>query len=253
MALFSPQTDYFQFSIRLKKAESYVFYTIFVLSLIFTIFNKVELGNFLSISSLIILTILKFIIEHYQEKGECSRRKDFIDNSFGTKLHFLSSVDYYDNDEIETGLYKALINIFENSYFSLKVTSVMKRNTIIKNTCLFLIIIGFSIYGFKNSTFALPILQLFLSKYFIEDLIIILNYNSKVESIFTIIMNIFSDGFSKNTINTNIVQAKIIQIIIEYETNISHSKLFLDSKIFNNLNHELTTEWTKIKNKYLIE
>lgn len=253
MARFSPQTNFFQLSMKLKKTENYIFYSIFILSLIFTYLDNSKYVNYLSILSLIILTILKFIIEHYQEKGECSRRKDFFDNSFGSKFSVTSSLDYYDNNEIDTGLYKVLVNVYENSYFSSAITSAMKKSILVKNVFLIIIVIGFSIYGFKNSNFALPILQLFLSKYFIEDLITISNYNAKVESIFEKITSIFAEGLSKNNINNTINQSKVISILIEYETNISHSKLFLDSKIFNKLNSELTNKWSEIKNKYEIE
>lgn len=254
MALFSPQTDFFKLSIRLSKIETYTFYSITFLSIFFTIINLTTLGNILSILSIIILSVLKYITAYYQEKGESNRRNDFIDNSFGTKLSLDSSIGYYDNDEINNGLYKALVNLFENSYFSLQVTNVMKNKIIIKNVILLIILSISCIYGLSNSSLGLPLLQLFLSKYFIEDLIVLFNYNSKVETIFDNVKSIFDEGlFDKPDISSNIINGKVIKILIDYETNISNSKLLLDSKIFNQLNDELTSKWSAIKNKYSIK
>ncbi|WP_394900163.1 hypothetical protein, partial [Clostridium butyricum] len=77
--------------------------------------------NYLSIFSLIFLSILRYTREYYQEKGEAIRRADLIDNSFGTKLSIKSSLDYYSNDDVNNSLYKILINIFENCFFHLQL------------------------------------------------------------------------------------------------------------------------------------
>lgn len=129
----------------------------------------------------------------------------------------------------------------------------MKKKSIIINSGFSILIICLSIYGFKNNALALPILQLFLSKYFIENLITIFNYSSNVDSTLKDIRKLFSNGISKDSMKNVIIQGQVIYIIIKYETNISHSKLFLDSNIFNNLNTILTNDWKQIKNKYSIE
>lgn len=252
MALFSPQTDYFKVAANLKKAASISFFIIFSLSLLFTFFNSNTLINTLSILALILIFLFDIFIEYYREKGELNRRKDFIDNSFGTKLSINSSILYYDNEEICDGLYKALVNVFENSFFSLKITNKMKNQALCKNIIMLVLVVICAFYGFSNSSLALPILQLFLSKYFIEDILTLFKYNSKVEYIFQDIVRLFSNGLSKRTLTTNLTQATVIHILIEYEANIANSKLFLDTKIFNKLNSSLTNEWIKIKEKYSI-
>lgn len=48
------------------------------------------------------------------------RRKGFIDNSLGTKLLEKPVLNYYDNDSIEKGPYKMLVNCYENCFFTYK-------------------------------------------------------------------------------------------------------------------------------------
>lgn len=252
MSLFSPQSDYFKMAVKINKFSNTLFLIIFSLSIIFTLSNSSIYINAVSIFSLIMLLFFDTLTKYYQTKGDYNRRKDFIDNSFGTKLSIKSSISYYDNEEINQGLLKALVNVFENSFFSLNVTNEMKRKALFKNTIMFVIVIACAFYGFSNNSLALPILQLFLSKYFVEDILILYKYNSKVESIFDGITKMFANELFNNRLNINLEYANILHILIEYEVNIANSNLFLDSKIFNRLNTQLTNEWSTIKEKYRI-
>lgn len=47
------------------------------------------------------------------------------------------------------------------------------------------------------------------------------------------------------------VELMLIRALVEYEVNIAESNLLLDSKIFNEMNLELTKEWQEIKVKYM--
>lgn len=250
MSLFSPQSDYFKMAVKINNFSNTLFWIIFALSILFTLSDSSICINAVSILSLIMLFFLDMLTKYYQCKGDFNRRKDFIDNSFGTKFSIKSSISYYDNEEINQGLLKALVNVFENSFFSLNVTNEMKKQALFKNTIMFIIVIACAFYGFSNNSLALPILQLFLSKYFVEDMLILYKYNSKVESIFNNITNMFSNELFNNKLNVNLVHANIIHMLIEYEVNIANSNIFLDSKIFNRLNTELTNEWSIIKKKY---
>lgn len=56
------------------------------------------------------------------------RRKGFIDNSLGTKLLEKPVLNYYDNDSIEKGPYKMLVNCYENCFFTYNIIKVMLLN-----------------------------------------------------------------------------------------------------------------------------
>lgn len=251
MAKSSPQTNYFMRAKNLNKWYENLFIGIFLLSIIFTYFKIKILGDIFSIIFIFVLGILKYLIKHYQEKAEVIRRKDFIDNSFGTKLHNQSSIEYYDNEEIEKGLYKMMVNLFENSLFSKEVSDKMKSKAMVHSIIPSIIVLGFAIFGFSRNQIALPILQLFLSQLFILKVIIIWEYNKKVENTFNKILNLFD---SPKKIKEDIINYKpqILNILVEYECNISNSNLFLDGKIFDKLNPELTKEWEDMKNRYKI-
>lgn len=250
MSKYSPQTNYFDKVKFWNKAYNYTFWIIFLLSIIFAFGSFNQITEYLSILALFILNILKFIANHFHENGEFERRKDMIDNSLGSMYIHDSSVEYYDNDEITTGYLKLLMNLFENSYFSYEISKRMKDKILIRNLLLSIIIIGFSIYGFSKSDIALPILQLLFSQYFLIELINITKYNSRAKKCFDRIKELLSNNEITKE-NASEFKASIISILINYETNISSTKLMLDSKIFNELNEQLTQDWETIKNKYI--
>lgn len=244
MSKLCPQKNYFKIAQKFNKFYEITFKIIMLMSVI-AIFLKLDiLINIFSILSLVILGILKYLVQYNQEKAETIRRKDFIDNSFGTKLHEKSSIEYYDNDEIEEGFYKMSINLFENVFFSSKVSQKMKSKALISSIIPGFIVLGFAIFGFFSSPIALPILQIFLSQLFLSKLVLINDYNKKIEIFFDQLKKIFN---SSDLLRS---QPEIISILIAYESNISNHKLFLDDKIFEKLNPKLTEEWNEIKKKY---
>lgn len=249
MSRYAPQRNYFDIAEKLNKWESIIFIISFIFSLIFSIYLKdSNFSSIVSIILLVILTVLTFSTAYYQNKGDTIRRRDFIDNSFGTKLTIYSSVDYYTNSEVEFGMNKALINVFENLFFSLNIVKKMKNNSVIKMSIGLLILLLFATYGFANSLLALPILQLFLSKYFIEEFILLNNYVRELE----ILEQEIIDVLTIKEMNMVIREGRIMKILIGYECNISYSKIMLDSKIFNRMNDELSLKWNEIKIKYNI-
>lgn len=249
MAKYSPQTNYFKTSKKLTQIYNYTFWIIFLLSMVLSIFKQAFWVSCLSIFSIILLSILELVSDNFKIKAEKIRRMDFIDNSFGTKLVHDSSDDYYDNDELEPGINKAILNLFENSFFSMRVSEEMMRKHFGKNIIFTVIIIGFAIYGFSNSVISLPILQLYLSRYFILNMIKLKSFHDSVEANFNDLKSI-TEKLGDNRKLTD-VELMLIRALVEYEVNIAESNLLLDYKIFNEMNLELTKEWQEIKVKYM--
>lgn len=249
MSSYAPQKNYLDIAANLNKLENTVFTISFIVSIVFSIWLKdSKISSIVSILLLIILTVLTFTTAYYQNKGDMIRRRDFIDNSFGTKLTIDSSVNYYTNEEVSCGINKALINVFENLIFSLSISRKMRSISIKKMGVGILVLIFFAIYGFANSVLALPILQLFLSKYFIEEFILLNNYVKELELLEQEIIELLT----VNEMDLVIREGKIIKILIAYECNISYSKIIIDSKMFFKMNSELSLKWDKIKLKYNI-
>lgn len=248
MSEYTPQTNYFNLANFLSKLENFLFVISFLISIFLSIFLKDSIiSDILSILFLVSLTIISFAQSYYQNKGEYKRRLDFIDNSFGTKFIIDTSIGYFSNSNVDIGLKKALVNVFENLFFSSYIANKMKNKSLIKMIIGVFIMLGFCIYGLANSSLGLPILQLFLSKYFIEDFILLNNYTKTLESIEKDIINIIECDTSLDKVK---VEANIVKILISYESNISFSKILLDNNIFNKYNEYLSKKWIEIKNKY---
>jgi len=251
MAKYSPQTNYFKTSKKLTRIYNYIFWIIFLLSIILSLQNEAFWVNCLSISLIILLSIFELVSKHFKSRADKIRRMDFIDNSLGTKLVHDSSDEYYDNDELELGLKKITINLFENSFFSMKISEKMKKKLFCRNILLTIIIIGFAIYGFSNSVIALPILQLYLSQYFILNMIKLNSFYRNVEATFNDLKSITENLEYNRKLTKN--EFMLIKVLVDYEVNIAESNLLLDTKIFNEMNSSLTEEWQEIKYKYLVE
>lgn len=251
MAKYSPQTNYFETSRKISKFYDIFYWIIFILSILITVFKINGIIDYLGVISIVLLAILEGVSQDFKFRAEKIRRKDFIDNSFGTSFVHDSSDEYYDNDEIDYGMKKAVVNLFENSFFSFNVSKVMFKKCVPINVILFTVIILLSVYGFIRNQFAIPILQLFLSRYFLLDIINIYHFRNEVENIFDELKNICDEFYIDH--NMSVRKTKFLKTLIEYEVLIAKSNIRLDSKIFNKMNKQLTDEWKNIKGKYLKE
>lgn len=249
MARYSPQANYFETSQKLTKAYNISYGVIFILSIIATIFCFSELVEYLGVIAIIFLSVLEAVSQDFKLRAENVRRKDFIDNSFGTNFVHDSSDEYYDNDGMKKGMKKAMINLFENSFFSFNVSKEMFRKSIAKNLFFILVIILMAGYGLSRNQFAIPILQLFLSKYFLLDIISTYKFMHKVEDSFNSMKTITEE--TENNIMLSKSEIKFLIALVNYEVLIAESNVKLDSKVFNQLNDDLTEEWNIIKKKYL--
>lgn len=250
MEVKSPQKDYFKIAGTYTNIYTKLFWLVFIFTVLFTFLKFNNIVDCISVFALIMLLVLEYITNYYIFKAEETRRRDYFDNSFGTHYGHESSENYYDTGEINYGLYKMIVNTFESALFSMEISKRMEYNILKKNLVLFILIIVLAIYGFSQTSFAIPILQIFLSKSFIVELINIHKYNARVEKIFCDLNKLFTYGL-KNTpesVEKNITE--IIKLYVDYESNISDLKIMLDSKIYSSINSELTEKWNLMKKTY---
>lgn len=260
MAEHTPQDIYFNKANRWSLFRKIVFIGSLLISVILTFISTAykQVGlNFVNNGVLIVSLVLLFIAENkedeYRSEADKIRRKELIGNSFGKFYNNEPSIEYYNNDEIETGLYKLIFNLSESCFWSLEVSSRMKDKEFIKTLIIGIILVIIAIYGFGNSLIAIPVLQIFLSKDVISRYITIKNYNNELNIIFEDIKSLFIDNPDKNTVMTN-KEHKIIDILLRYECNIASSKIKLESKLFSSklrkykLQHlEVEKKWNEIK------
>ena len=251
MAKYSPQTNYFEISQKLSDFYNGVYWAIFISSIIATVFKLDAIIDYLGVGAIVLLAVLESISQDFKLRAEKVRRKDFIDNSFGTKFVHDSSEEYYDNDEIDYGMKKMIANLFENSYFSFNVSKEMFRRCLPMNLLFFIGIIVLSIFGFSRNQFAIPILQLFLSKYFLLNILNTYRFRNEVENIFEELKGLCSDLYKNSKLDSS--EIRFIKILIDYEVLIAETNIRLDTKVFNRMNQKLTSEWDALKKKYLME
>lgn len=245
--------DYFKKALYYSKVYDFIFYTSLIIVSIMGFLDKDNIADICSIALVMIIVIIEKIRDSYHFKGEEVRRKGFFDNSFQTRFNEVSSEQYYDTDEVSYGVYKMAVNLFENSLYTREIVGKMKKKVGIINLVFFAIVVAFALYGIARANFAIPIVQLFLSKECILNWYDINVYYNRVDNIFEELKHLFDQRLrnTKESIEAN--TAEIIKLYVEYETNIADEKILLDSKIYNEVNDRLMQEWEDMKIRYEIK
>ncbi len=193
--------------------------------------------------TLALLSITYFISEFCQSlifhKAESKRNLDFIDNSFNTKFAEKNSSGYYSNDEVEIGIVKMGINGFENAFFTKSITAKMFKKELISFVIILVLFLAVCLY--TTPKILIVISQMALPLAIIQQTIKLYCFHCRVDDIFFNYKSIFSLTTKENIIPS------IIKNVISYEKTLSWAGIPLDSKIFNNMNDELSSRWIEIK------
>lgn len=207
----------------------------------------------IAIGLLLIVVILEKVKEEMLFKAENIRRRGYFDNSFNTRFNEKSIQGYYDSDEVSYGMYKMAVNLFENVMYSKEIARRMKTKVCIVNAVLFSIILVCASYGIARVSFAIPLIQLFLSKEFILNWYDINKYCMRMEEVYEKMKILFDKKLCNNSASIKANTAEVIKLYMDYEVNIVDSKILLDTRIFNRLNESLMKEWEEIKDRYQIK
>lgn len=205
--------------------------------------------NILNYISIIGYSLLYMAVEIImQPMAARERRKGFIDNSLGAKLLNNPVLNYYDNDSIEQGPYKMLVNCYENCFFAYNIIKAMLPKTIIKNAILFVFLLVFARFGIKDNIIAIPFLQLFLSSLFLIKLMYHIIFFFKLKNLCERFKQIFS--VPKSTKNKIKIIQDAVYMVLEYETALAYNKSPNSDSVYQKLNNRLTEEWNSIKQNY---
>lgn len=258
MADFSPQEKLFSTINRISTFSQYIFWFILVLSVAPIVlkefceqYNLVNAINILNIIGITLFFILELITEYIlTPQADSKRRDDFIDNSFGSKFSPNNSKGYYDNDEVNTGLYKAAVNLFENCFFTVSLVQATSSKKIIIPLIGFLFIVVFGYYGFKEVPFALSVLQAIFSANILGLLVKHLILLNRLSVILDSWISLFQNGDLKT--NTFNYQSYIYRYWLQYESLHSKINAGIPKITYDRLNPILTKEWEALKTKYTI-
>ncbi|WP_149242249.1 hypothetical protein [Dyadobacter sp. 32] len=185
------------------------------------------------------------------QKAEGSRIIKFIDNSFNSNFSGSATpqVGFFNQDNINPGLYKMCINCFESTLFSTTIAKEMTRGKYIKAIIVLLIFVFTASMG-DGTTFRY-LTEAILPLALIQDAIRFSIYLSRLETVHASFTSFFT------TINGNSSAfgqriSEALKLIITYETTLAWSSIKLDSKIYNKHNAMLSNEWTLLKQRYNI-
>ena len=258
MAEFAPQYNLFEIIDNVRTGITYIFWIIFILSIIPAILKMLEIDltmedllNTMNIICIALFFVLEIIVEYILvPQADNKRRDDFIDNSFGSAFSTTASEGYFDTDEMQPGLYKAATNLFENCFFSY---SLVKANTVRKTivpTLVLLSIMVFAYYGFKQVPFALSLLQALFSATLLGELVKHFILMIRLHAIHDTWITLFQNQDFK--LNTDKYKTLIYRYWLQYETLHSRIQAGIPDSIFKKLNPKLTQEWNSIKIRYNI-
>jgi nitrate reductase NapE component len=256
MAEFSPHTDIYKIKGNLENINKIIFWLTLVLSIL-PILSKtlcydygfIDIINIFNIIGIAVFFIIDILNEYILlPLADNKRRDDFIDNSFGSKFSIKSSIDYYDNQEVEKGIYKAAVNQFENCFFTYSLVKISTVSKIVVPTVMLIIMSIIAYYGFSEVPFALTILQSFFSANILGDLIKHLILLNRLATIQDSWLQLFQNVKFKQEIDS--FEPHILRYWLQYETLHSKINANISNNIFDKNNASLTEEWNKLKIKY---
>ena len=256
MAKYAPHLSLYKIVDIIKKIIDWVFWLIFFLSVLPTILNSLKPGiaidDYINVANIILILlffVLDIVVDYVllPQAGD-KRRDDFIDNSFGTKFSTNSSVEYFDNEELTIGIYKAAANLFENCFFTLSLANQITIKRIVLPALVLLTIWALAFYGFKEMPFALSLLQVLFSTNILGSLIRHLILLNRLNTIQDGWINIFQIADFRT--HPDNYRPLVYRNWLRYEA--LHSKIpaNIPIKVFNKLNPKLTEDWKKLKIKY---
>lgn len=176
------------------------------------------------------------------------RRKGLLDNSIGTNFLARSVTNYYDNDEISYGMYKLLVNCFENCYFTYHIVKRMLLCVILKNITLGFLLSLIAYLGIMSSFVFIPIIQLFISSLFLYELAYHISFFFRLKRLYEQFQYIFQRRISKKE-----AEKDAIYMVLEYEAALAYNKSPNSDSVYNKMREQLTAEWIQIKERYRIQ
>ncbi len=212
---------------------------------------SIIISEYLSIVLIPIFFILEIVCDRFYIAAEYTRRKGFIDNSFGSKLTGIDSVGYFSNDIQTPNFYKAAVNAFESCHFTYHISSEMLKRMRVKNGLFCIVFLCVAYLGADRNTFVAPTLQSLIAAYFLKTLINAYFFKSRVGEILED-FKVFFNGLIHKEFGAADVPVSL-KLIMDYETNLAYGTFKSDSAIFQILNPSLSQAWDNMKTYYGIE
>jgi hypothetical protein len=242
------RTRYFAPLERAEKWAEWVFYVAGVLSVFVVLIEKsqhpqvytfAQIGFLLCAVAGVILGLA--IRLHWAPRAQDRRAEDFLSSALGARLTHERTRDYYNNEET-AGIRKIGLQLLENSLFSKEITIKMcewERIRFFFYTALWLL----AIFN-RNTPIDLIVVvsqvlfteQLFSRWFRIEWLRI------RFEKVHDSLYKAFQARPTADSL-----MATVLNELVIYESTKANGAITLSSKIFDQINPQLSAEWERIK------
>lgn len=174
-------------------------------------------------------------------RAEDTRRKDFFSSAMGVSLTHNRTDGYYNND-LTNPLRRMAAQVLENSHFSKAIILRMLRVERTKTFVYLAVWLLFVIHRGTDLGWIVAAMQAVFGEQLLSKWVRMEWLRIRCEETFGKIFSLFQAGANPLRFSTMTMEA-----VTAYESAKANAGIVLSSKIFNELNNELSTEWNTIK------
>jgi ABC-type multidrug transport system fused ATPase/permease subunit len=170
-----------------------------------------------------------------------SRLRDFLSTAFGVPLSHVQTVSYYNNNQTES-MRKLAAQVFENSLFSKEIASRMAITNRITTSVY--VALFFAAVWYRSSTlgFLVILAQAVFSEQIISRFIRMEWMRMRFEKSYADMYRLFQSKPAATEFN-----AMALESFSGYEAAKALGGITLSSKLFEEINPEITKEWDQVK------
>lgn len=235
--------DLFQQARNMRTVESVCVYVVTALLVLEFVVSKYFLAttvvSIIQVSTCIIsvvMVILNLLSDLLLYQAEEDKRKDLLDNAFGSHLSEYDTNGYY-NNELPKSINKLAVNNFESSFFTYRILKSGLAAQIAKILVVILVFLTVSLTAERDMVIFLFQLTLPVNSS-VSFVRYCLTYN-RVERIYNNYRTLFDNNQTPR-------HADLISNILSYSAALATGRTLLSEKRYTKLNDQLSKEWEGI-------
>ena len=186
----------------------------------------------------VISMILSLLSDHLLYQAEEEKRKDLLDNAFGSHLSEMNTSEYYTNDSIPKGIKKLAVNNFESAFFTKSILAAGLGWKVVVFIVVLLIFIIVSITASREAV--ILVLQLTLPVNITIEFVRFCSTYFRVNKLYQAYRILFDNNRDPRT-------ADLLLNVMNYTAALSYGKTLLDEKKYKQMNASLSADWERIR------